>query len=303
MKYLKVIFQIFLKEIKEGLRDPKTILFTYLLPLVIYPLFFIWVAEVAAVQVESVRSEKLSVLFSGAVPNELRELIKKQNNLVVTDSSAAVDSQVRALKPNKTTGSELRKTLQDEKASAIFRCESFDVQGSAEADIRCSIYYDQSNERSVRVRSQLTQASESYQKEAREHRLKTLRLSEELITPFVLTANDTAGVVRSTNKTIGNVIPMLLIMILYLCSFYPALNSTVGERERGTYATLLTLPIDPSQLVSGKFLAVLFFCFAGLASYIIPPWVGSYFVPQSAYDKMQSFTLYSRTPQRCWLSS
>ena len=48
---------------------------------------------------------------------------------------------------------------------------------------------------------------------------------------------------------------MILLMVL-LGAFYPAIDVTAGERERGTLETVLAAPIPRRDLLLGKVLAV-----------------------------------------------
>jgi len=52
------------------------------------------------------------------------------------------------------------------------------------------------------------------------------------------------------------VIPFLLVMWMLTGSIYPAIDMTAGEKERGTMETLLISPAERAEIVFGKFLAV-----------------------------------------------
>lgn len=52
------------------------------------------------------------------------------------------------------------------------------------------------------------------------------------------------------------VIPFLLVMWMLTGSIYPAIDMTAGEKERGTMETLLISPAERSEIVAGKFVAV-----------------------------------------------
>jgi len=52
------------------------------------------------------------------------------------------------------------------------------------------------------------------------------------------------------------VIPFLLVMWMLTGSVYPAIDMTAGEKERGTMETLLISPAERSEIVFGKFFAV-----------------------------------------------
>ncbi len=52
------------------------------------------------------------------------------------------------------------------------------------------------------------------------------------------------------------VIPFLLVMWMLTGAIYPAIDMTAGEKERGTMETLLISPAERSEIVLGKFAAV-----------------------------------------------
>ena len=52
------------------------------------------------------------------------------------------------------------------------------------------------------------------------------------------------------------IIPFLLVMWMLTGAIYPAIDMTAGEKERGTMETLLISPAERSEIVFGKFFAV-----------------------------------------------
>ena len=68
---------------------------------------------------------------------------------------------------------------------------------------------------------------------------------------------------------LGNLIPMLIIMLLFSGSMAVAPTAIAGEKERGTIATLLVTPMKRSELALGKIISLS--CFAllsGLSSFL-----------------------------------
>jgi sodium transport system permease protein len=57
------------------------------------------------------------------------------------------------------------------------------------------------------------------------------------------------------------VIPFLLVMWMLTGAIYPAIDMTAGEKERGTMETLLISPAERTEIVLGKFLATTGFGF------------------------------------------
>jgi sodium transport system permease protein len=61
---------------------------------------------------------------------------------------------------------------------------------------------------------------------------------------------------RQAGRILGAFLPFLLISLSLFGGFYPAVDLTAGEKERGTLQTLLCAPLRPIEIVTGKFLAV-----------------------------------------------
>lgn len=55
--------------------------------------------------------------------------------------------------------------------------------------------------------------------------------------------------------TLVKVLPFLVVMWMMTGSIYPAIDMTAGEKERGTMETLLISPAERAEIVGGKFLA------------------------------------------------
>lgn len=75
--------------------------------------------------------------------------------------------------------------------------------------------------------------------------------------------------VQELGTILGNLIPMLIIMLLFSGCMAVAPSAIAGEKERGTIATLLVTPMKRSELAIGKIVSLS--CFAllsGLSSFL-----------------------------------
>jgi sodium transport system permease protein len=68
---------------------------------------------------------------------------------------------------------------------------------------------------------------------------------------------------RSRSAILLGMIPMILMMVILIAGVYVAVDSTAGERERGSLEPLLLNPVRRQTLVFGKWLAVLVFTVGG----------------------------------------
>ena len=69
-------------------------------------------------------------------------------------------------------------------------------------------------------------------------------------------ATNVAQEARRSGQILGLFLPFLLVTMSLLGGFYPAIDLTAGEKERGTMQTLLCAPVSPLEIVAGKYLAV-----------------------------------------------
>lgn len=73
----------------------------------------------------------------------------------------------------------------------------------------------------------------------------------------------------SLGEILGQLFPMLLMMLLFSGCMAVAPTSIAGEKERGTIATLLVTPIKRSELAIGKILSLsVFAMLSGLSSFL-----------------------------------
>ena len=94
-------------------------------------------------------------------------------------------------------------------------------------------------------------------------------LTEEFLHPVTYEAVDSVSTTESMGMSIGGSIGMLLITTILMGAFYPAVDVTTGEKERGTLETLLTLPVTNFQMIMSKFVSVsIFACVTAILSLI-----------------------------------
>lgn len=55
---------------------------------------------------------------------------------------------------------------------------------------------------------------------------------------------------------LGQILPIILVVMTISGATYPAIDLTAGERERGTLETLLVTPVPALEVITGKFLVV-----------------------------------------------
>lgn len=89
-----------------------------------------------------------------------------------------------------------------------------------------------------------------------EEAVEFLAMDEDFLYPIVCTTVDEVSEAESFGVSIGGSIGMMLIVMILMGALYPAIDTTAGEKERGTLETLLTLPVTNFQMIFSKFVSV-----------------------------------------------
>jgi sodium transport system permease protein len=75
-------------------------------------------------------------------------------------------------------------------------------------------------------------------------------------TLFALGDQNVAPRARVGGYVLSKLLPLVVVVMIMLGAFYPAIDITAGERERGTLETILSAPVGRFDLMTGKVLAV-----------------------------------------------
>ena len=122
------------------------------------------------------------------------------------------------------------------------------------------IIYTTANEKSqitfVRLRSVL----QRYNGLLGQQNLEAAGLAHIVASPLEISKNDLAEKTGTRGMAIwAKLLPMMLLLWALTGAFYPAIDLCAGEKERGTLETLLCSPAMRSEIVMGKLLTVMIF--------------------------------------------
>lgn len=243
------MWQVYLKELTELLRDKKTLMFVILLPILIFPVLFgIMGLVMANVSRQAEAEEHRYVVINADRAAEFADaLFYHKNFKKVTTELTSVD--------------DLKQAIRDEK---------FDVAIVIPADFDPSApNLDQSNWQLIHnSSSQLDMISrhfndllKTYSQKLQQAKLLglgvTMTQMPAVLEPVKVERINTAESRENIGELIGGWIAYLLVPLCLVGASYPAMDIGAGEKERGTLETLLICPISRTAIVLGKFLTVL----------------------------------------------
>ncbi len=118
------------------------------------------------------------------------------------------------------------------------------------------ILYDGSDDRSQRAQGLARERLQAWNDTLLARRLDAARLPSTFATPLAVADSSVATAEETGGYALGRFLPLILVMMTLLGTFYPAIDLAAGEKERGTLETLLTAPVPAAEIVAGKFTAV-----------------------------------------------
>ena len=237
------------KEIIEFIRDWRTIVALVLIPLLLFPLLFIAFPIVMQNEAAEMDEKTVDVLVqSDDIETYLVDEIENQSALVFVEP---MPLNLSTLSDSGNNTEQLRDLQYD----AILRIElRNDTWYYAILHLSTS---EQSNEARGRILEVLVQWEEDLTSQRIESAgldvastLNPLQWDGPILSADVATKGEQAGMLLSL------FIPFVLAIWTASAAVQPAIDMTVGERERGTLESLLSLPLSRTELLLGKWLAV-----------------------------------------------
>ena len=118
-----------------------------------------------------------------------------------------------------------------------------------------------------------------YQRETLSGRLRTAGLSPEMMNVIDIQQVN-IGSAAGPAVILLTMIPPFLIFTLFTGGVHVALDSTCGERERGSFEPLMMNPVTRNQVLAGKLGATIVFTLMALGVQVVAFWVMLHIVPQ-----------------------
>ncbi len=255
----RIIFTLLKKELTDIFRDTKTIIIMVIVPLILYPLVFLG-----------------SMLLTSSL---LRESTVKTYNVAIVKTDTETTLNIRHLLDDALAKHEYHFHVEEinssENYERFIRDEKYDVvivpenTGNEYPDI--TIYSLTSSNKSGTARSMVDVVFSDYSNQIIEERLKEAFSDYETLKedPFNVEKVDYSSKEETTGMLIGYIMPFMMIISVLMGAFTVAIDISVGEKERGTLETLITLPISNTQMMISKFFAVTIFALFSVAINIL----------------------------------
>ena len=243
----KIIWTLFRKEIKDIFRDTKTIVITLMVPLVLYPLVFLgsMLLMSSMMKESTVKTYKVAIISDNAetvsiLRNELNDSLEKRKyHFEISNIEDTEDKE---------------KLIRDEKYDVILKPESKE-DGSIKG---ITVYGLTSINRSNTAISMVDNVLDDYKRDLVDDKLREIipeydKLKKD---PFKTNKVNFSSKEETTGMLIGYIMPFMMTVSVITGAFAVSIDLSVGEKERGTLETLITLPIKNIEFMLAKFFAI-----------------------------------------------
>ena len=230
-------FTILKKELIDIIRDRKTIAFTILLPILIYPVLF----QVMSITMKSSQEDakkEINVVINGDKDSNLSKLLTSQENI----KEKNYDNPKKALKDGDL---QLIINIPSNIDEEIEKGNSIDLE----------ILIDDQSEKSTIAGSMVESLINDYSKSIVEARLSDLNVDSKILSPINIETKsgiNEDGTNNSNANTILGMIPALIVIMLLSPTMGLAADLGAGEKERGTFEPLLSTSVNRNSILWGK---------------------------------------------------
>ena len=244
---MKAIVIVFLKEVRENLRDRRTVINTLITgPLLAPVIFVVLINTLIAHELE--KSEKpLTLPVAGAqyAPNLIAAL--GQDNVRLAPAPADPDRAVR-----------------EQDAEVVLRITpDFATAWNKGEPAQVEVIYDQSQRDSSSAFERLRRMLDAYGNRTGALRLLARGLSPSILKPVAVAARD-QSTPQSRAGLLFSMLPYFFIIGGFIGGMALAIDTTAGERERQSLEPLLANPVPRWRILAGKLCATTAFAITTL---------------------------------------
>jgi sodium transport system permease protein len=219
------------KELRETLRDRRTLVVMVLFPLVVYPLVSLLMAQVMSSHTARGQARRSRVAVVG--PLAAAEAVRARLRADAREFDAGVVAGV-----GRADAAADRAAVEAGALDAVA-----EVEAGPRGEARVRLVYDEARDESRQAHDRVGAALAGV-------------LAPGCAPLFSLEDQSVAPRARVGGYVLSKLLPLIVVVMIMLGAFYPAIDITAGERERGTLETILSAPVGRFDLMTGKVIAV-----------------------------------------------
>ena len=272
---MQTLLTVFRKEVLDNFRDRRTMLTALLMGPLFGPLLFAFVINLSIERSMSDAERTLTLPVIGAehAPNLMRYM--ESTNIEIADGPGDLAAANTAVK----TG---------EHDVVLVVPAEFGRQLADGIPARVQVVADRANSNGEREARRVRNALRAYSQQLAGSRLVARGVNPMVLQPINVDDIDVSTPSGRSGMLLG-MMSYFFIFALLMGGMYLAIDSTAGERERGSLEPLLALPVTRDQLMLGKIGATCLFMSLSLALSLFAFSVAIRFMPLESLGMTPNF--------------
>jgi sodium transport system permease protein len=238
----KNILTIYVKELRDLLRDRRTVISMIVVPTLLMPGLFLVVVGLSIKIGREVQASIPTIMVIGGEDSpQAREALLAHRQIKVEPPAE-----------------NWRQLIADKKLRAAVEIPpGFDAAIRQGETATVKIFNYDGEMRSDRAVRAVRDFFNGYGEKIVVARLAEHGLTPQTVKPLDVKTQNVAPPEKVGGNLIGGMIPYFFLLLAFTGAMYPAMDLTAGEKERGTMETLLCSPVSRVNVVLGKFLMIL----------------------------------------------
>ena len=238
------LFTVLSKELRDAIRDRRTTIMILLTSVLAGPVMMVLMAQFISGMEEKASSPKVRMVGQENAPALVNFL--RRGDVEIEEAPPDYEARIKEGRLD----------------AVIVVPKDFDAKFLAGDGAKLEIVYDDSRTESNLAIRQAERLLRAFNRETGMLRLVARGVSPDLTEPVKVQHVNTATPRQKGAMLVTFIFPMFAIMLPLLGGMTIAIDSTAGERERGSLEPLLLNPVAVGQVVLGKWLAALTFATA-----------------------------------------
>ena len=240
-----MIFKIFKKELKETLRDKRTMFMMVVIPMLVFPLLINVVTSISGSFEDSAEDKKIKIGIIGDTSDYLAQKLYDIPSSFGPKELVAYEGD----------SSQMLDDYKNEKLDLLLFYAP-NVQKKLDANEKAVVKWTLDNTK-IGNRGRAKGYMQIIEAEARFLRYDALGINEEALKPFEVIYENSATEQQMIGELAGGFLPYIFIAFGFMGCMYPAIDLFTGEKERGTIETLLSTPVHRWKILVGKMLVII----------------------------------------------
>jgi len=234
-----MIKTIFLKELKDTLRDRRTLMTMLVIPLLLFPVIMNVFIGISADFEKDAATKPIKIGIVGTKNNPVE--------LAIKDIPSEISK--KTIIHYRDTNLLIKDLQNDSIQLGLFVPVNYNVLIDEMKPCHIRVYHDVT---AMGMQERAEQYMAVVEGNEKLNRLNKLHIDQQKIEPLTVSYVNIASEKEMIGKLAGGMLPYIFIAFGFIGCMYPAIDLFTGEKERGTIETLLTTPVTRWQILIGK---------------------------------------------------